>query len=156
MALTHLDAEGQARMVGVSHKAETARTAVATAVVRMSSEALHAVATGTRKGDALQVARIAGIHGAKRTAELIPLCHPVRLTRVEVSAEVRDGAVHLQATAEAVDRTGVEMEALTAVSVAALTIYDMVKSVDNAAVIADVRLVEKDGGKSGRVFPHGR
>ena len=142
-------------MVGVADKPETARFAMAEATVRMNPAAVAAVRAGTRKGDALQVARIAGIQAAKRTSELIPLCHPLRLTRVEVTAELLDSEAILTATVEAVDRTGVEMEALTAVTVAALALYDMIKSVDHGAVIADVRLVEKRGGKTGLLRPHG-
>lgn len=154
-ALTHLDAQGQARMVGVGQKAESLRLAIATARVDLSPEALQAVREGTPKGDALQVARIAGIQAAKKTAELIPLCHPLRLTKIEVTAEILQHSVQLQAIVEALDRTGVEMEALTAVTVAALTLYDMVKAIDKAAVITDIRLVEKRGGKSGILRPHG-
>ncbi len=155
MALTHLDEHGRAHMVAVGEKPETARRAVAQARVTMSAAALDAVRQGTKKGDALQVSRIAGIQAAKRTHELIPLCHPLRLTQVAVTAEIVDGGVLLRSEVAAVDRTGVEMEALTAVTVAALTLYDMVKSVDNAAVIGDVRLLEKSGGKSGTLRPHG-
>ncbi len=155
MPLTHLDEHGRAHMVAVGDKAETARSAVAQARVTMSPEALQAVRVGTKKGDALQVARIAGIQAAKRTHELIPLCHPLRLTQITVTAEFLDDGVLLKSKVAAFDRTGVEMEALTAVTVAALTLYDMVKAVDKAAIIADVRLLEKIGGKSGHLRPHG-
>ena len=155
MALTHLDEHGRAHMVAVGEKPETARRAVAQARVTMSAAALQAVRDGTSKGDAIQVARIAGIQAAKRTHELIPLCHPLRLTHVAVTAEIVDGGVLLRSEVAAFDRTGVEMEALTAVTVAALTLYDMVKSVDKAALIGDVRLIEKSGGKSGTLRPHG-
>lgn len=155
MGLTHLDAGGRAHMVTVTAKPETERRAVATARVTLSAAALAAVAAGTPKGDAIQVARIAGIAAAKRTHELIPLCHPLRLTAVSVTADIRDGGVDLQSTVTAIDRTGVEMEALTAVTVAALTLYDMVKAIDKAAVIESVRLIEKSGGKSGLLRPHG-
>lgn len=155
MPLTHLDDAGRAQMVAVGQKPETARRAVAQARVTMSPEALDAVRHGTKKGDAIQVARIAGIQAAKKTHELIPLCHPLRLTGITVTAEVGAVDVVLRAEVSAVDRTGVEMEALTAVTVAALALYDMVKAVDHAAVIADVRLLEKDGGKSGHLRPHG-
>lgn len=155
MALTHLDEHGRAHMVAVGAKAETARRAVAQARVTMSPEALEAVRQGTKKGDAIQVARIAGIQAAKRTHELIPLCHPLRLTQIAVTAEILEDGVLLRGEVAAIDRTGVEMEALTAVTVAALTLYDMIKAVDKAAVIGDVRLIEKEGGKSGRLRPHG-
>lgn len=155
MALTHLDEHGRAHMVAVGDKPETARRAVAQARVTMSAEALEAVRRGTSKGDAIQVARIAGIQAAKRTHELIPLCHPLRLTQIAVTAEIVENGVILQAEVAAFDRTGVEMEALTAVTIAALTLYDMVKAVDKAAVIGDVRLIEKSGGKSGLLRPHG-
>ncbi len=154
MSLTHLNEHGHAHMVAVGEKPETARRAVAQARVTMSPEALSAVRLGTKKGDALQVARIAGIQAAKRTHELIPLCHPLRLTQIAVTAEWLDDGVLLQSEVAAMDRTGVEMEALTAVTIAALTLYDMIKSVDKAAVIRDVRLLEKSGGKSGLVRPH--
>jgi len=155
-ALTHLDAQGQARMVGVSAKAESHRGAHARASVRLSEAAFLAVrdASGA-KGDALQVARLAGIQGAKRTAELIPLCHPLRLTRLDVQATLEAPLVHFDVRVEAVDRTGVEMEAMTGAAVAALTLYDMIKAVDRAACIEAVRLLEKWGGKSGHFHPHG-
>ena len=155
MNLTHLDEHGRAHMVAVGEKPETARRAVAEARVTMSPEALAAVRNGTKKGDALQVARIAGIQAAKRTHELIPLCHPLRLTQIALTAEFLDNGVQLQAEVAAMDRTGVEMEALTAVTVAALTLYDMIKAVDKAAVIREIRLLEKRGGKSGLLRPHG-
>lgn len=148
--LSHLDETGAARMVGVGAKPETARGAVAEASVRLSAAGFAAVrdASGP-KGDALSVARLAGIQAAKRTADLIPLCHPLRLTGVTVEAELHEPVVQFRAQVEAVDRTGVEMEALVAANVAALTLYDMVKAVDRAAVIETVRLREKWGGKSG-------
>ncbi len=155
MPLTHLDDQGRAHMVAVDAKPESVRRAVAQARLTMSEAALHAVRHGTAKGDALQVARIAGIQAAKRTHELIPLCHPLRLTQIAVTATLQADGVLLEATVGAVDRTGVEMEALTAVTVAALTLYDMIKAVDRSAVIADVRLIEKSGGKSGLLRPHG-
>ncbi len=150
-SLTHLDAEGRARMVDVSPKAETARRAVAEAVVRMLPTTRAKVVAGNLpKGDALATARLAGIQGAKQTSALIPLCHPLRLTRVHVDAgRVDDDAIRFQVEARAVDRTGVEMEALTGASVAALALYDMVKGVDRSAFIAHIRLLEKEGGKSG-------
>ena len=149
--LTHLDAGGRARMVDVSGKDVTARTARASGRVLLSAAAVAALREGTvPKGDALAVARIAGIQGAKRTPDLVPLCHPIALHSVTVEAEVLDDGVLLTATARTADRTGVEMEALTAVTVAALALIDMVKAVDPAAVITDVRVEEKTGGKTGR------
>jgi cyclic pyranopterin monophosphate synthase len=148
--LTHLDAAGQARMVDVSGKDVTARSATATGLVRLSAEAVAALRAGeVPKGDALAVARIAGIQGAKRTPDLIPLCHPIGLHSVTVDLDVTDHGVLITSTARTADRTGVEMEALTAVSVAALALIDMIKAVDPAAVITDVRVEEKTGGKTG-------
>jgi cyclic pyranopterin monophosphate synthase len=148
--LTHLDAAGQAHMVDVSGKDVTARSATATGRVLLSAQAVAALRTGNvPKGDALAVARIAGIQGAKRTPELIPLCHPIGLHSVVVDLEVVDEGVRISCTARTADRTGVEMEALTSVSVAALALIDMVKAVDPAAVITDVRVEEKTGGKTG-------
>ena len=148
--LTHLDAAGQAHMVDVSGKDVTARSATATGMVRLSAEAVTALRAGNvPKGDALAVARIAGIQGAKRTPDLIPLCHPIGLHSVAVDLEVLDEGVRISSTARTADRTGVEMEALTAVSVAALALIDMVKAVDPAAVMTDVRVEEKTGGKTG-------
>ena len=153
MALTHFDAEGQAHMVDVSEKAETARTAVAEGWVKMSPETLDLVEKGdAKKGDVLGVARLAGIIGAKKTADLIPLCHPLALAKVSLDLAIdraRPG-VRIEATVKTTGRTGVEMEALTAVSVAALTVYDMVKAVDRAMQIGGIRVLLKDGGKSGR------
>ncbi|HEY2641074.1 MAG TPA: cyclic pyranopterin monophosphate synthase MoaC [Streptosporangiaceae bacterium] len=149
--LTHLDATGQARMVDVSGKEVTARSATATGTVLLSAAAVAALREGSvPKGDALAVARIAGIQGAKRTPELIPLCHPIGLHSVSVELEVADHGVRIVSTARTADRTGVEMEALTAVSVAGLALIDMIKAVDPAAVITDVRVEEKTGGKAGR------
>jgi cyclic pyranopterin monophosphate synthase len=148
--LTHLDAAGQARMVDVSGKDVTARSATATGTVLLSAEAIAALRAGDLpKGDALAVARIAGIQGAKRTPDLIPLCHPIGLHSVTVGLEVADHGVLITCTARTADRTGVEMEALTGVSVAALALIDMIKAVDPAAVISDVRVEEKTGGKTG-------
>jgi cyclic pyranopterin phosphate synthase len=150
--LTHLDAEGRARMVDVGAKDESDRRAVAQAVLRMSPATAAAVARGDApKGDVLGTARIAGIQAAKRTSELIPLCHPLPLTFVGVEAEVDEaaGAVTLIAEARTRARTGVEMEALTAASVAALTVYDMVKGLEKSVEIAQIVLLEKTGGKSG-------
>jgi cyclic pyranopterin phosphate synthase len=149
-ALTHIDAAGQARMVDVSAKEVTARAATASGRVLLSPAAVAALRDGTvPKGDALAVARIAGIQGAKRTPDLIPLCHPIGLHSVAVELSVLDDGVRITATARTADRTGVEMEALTAVSVAALALIDMIKAVDPAAVISDVRVEEKTGGKTG-------
>ena len=148
--LTHVDEAGAARMVDVSGKQTTPRVAVASGRV-LVSEAVVALlrGEGVPKGDALGVARVAGIMAAKRTPDLIPLCHPLAISGVEVDLEVTDTAVTVTATVRTTDRTGVEMEALTAVSVAALTLVDMVKSVDKAAVITDIRVESKTGGKSG-------
>ena len=151
-ALTHIGADGQAHMVDVGGKAETERTAVAEGSVAMRAETLRMILDGNaRKGDVLGTARIAGIMAAKRTHELIPLCHPLLLTRVLVEIEPDEALPGLRVTALArvTGKTGVEMEALTAASVACLTIYDMAKAVDRGMVISGIRLVEKTGGKSG-------
>ena len=149
--LSHLDASGHAHMVDVSGKDVSARSARASGRVLLSAEAIAALRAGrVPKGDALAVARIAGIMGAKRTPDLVPLCHPIALHSVTVDLEVRDDAVMITAEARTADRTGVEMEALTSVTVAALALIDMVKAVDPAAVISDVRVEEKTGGKTGR------
>jgi cyclic pyranopterin phosphate synthase len=148
--LTHLDAAGQARMVDVSGKDVTARAATASGKVLLSAAAVAALRTGTApKGDAIAVARIAGIQGAKRTPDLVPLCHPIGLHSVTVDLQVEDDGVLITATARTADRTGVEMEALTAVTVGALAMIDMIKAVDPAAVITDVRVEEKTGGETG-------
>jgi cyclic pyranopterin phosphate synthase len=148
--LTHLDAEGRVAMVDTGGKAQTARRAVASARVLMSAETVAALRAGrTPKGDPLEAARIAGIMAAKRTADLIPLCHPLPLTHADVRAELRDDGVYLEAEASTNAQTGVEMEALTAATVAALTVYDMCKAVEKGMTITDVRLEEKTGGKSG-------
>lgn len=152
--LTHLTAAGEARMVDVGAKGETARRAVASARVRTTTPVVEAVMAGTvGKGDVLAVARVAGILASKRTPELIPLCHPVRTTHAAVEIELRPaaGEIRVRAIVEAVDRTGVEMEAMTAAAVAALTVYDMVKSADRWASIDAVGLEAKSGGKSGDV-----
>jgi len=149
-ALTHLDPAGQARMVDVSAKEVTARSATASGLVRLSPAAVAALRDGNLpKGDALAVARIAAIQGAKKTPDLIPLCHPIGLHSVNVSLTIRDDGVLIEVTARTADRTGVEMEALTAVAVGALALIDMVKAVDPAAVITDVMVEEKTGGKTG-------
>lgn len=148
--LTHVDETGAARMVDVTAKDITARTATARGRVEVSAEVVALLrGQGVPKGDALSVARIAGIMGAKRTPDLIPLCHPLAISGVEVDLEVDDDAVLIGATVRTADRTGVEMEALTAVTVAALTIVDMVKAVDKLARITDIEVVAKSGGKSG-------
>jgi len=154
--LTHVDADGQARMVDVSAKAATERSATAEAFVRMAAETVALIAGDQMpKGDVLAAARIAGIMAAKKTSELIPLCHPLNISGVTVECKVVTSeaddqvGVHITATVKVVGATGVEMEALTAASVAALTIYDMVKAVERGVVITDVRLVSKDGGRSG-------
>jgi cyclic pyranopterin phosphate synthase len=148
--LTHLDDSGAARMVDVGGKAETARSATATGRIRMSAAALAAVRDGSGpKGDVLAAARIAGIMAAKKTAELIPLCHPLALDAVTVEFAFEADGVRATARASLTGRTGVEMEAMTAVSIALLTIYDMAKALDKAMVVEEVRLLEKTGGKSG-------
>jgi len=152
--LTHLDEEGRARMVDVGHKPDTERLAVARGEVRMQPETLRLIQEGAlKKGDVLTVAQLAGVMAAKRTADLIPLCHPLPLTHVEVNLTPNPTAsrVEIEARVKTTHKTGVEMEALTAVSVAALTIYDMAKAVDRGMRVTDVRLVEKRGGQSGDV-----
>ena len=150
--LTHFDAAGQAHMVDVAAKAETLRVARAGGAIRMRAETLALIASGSaKKGDVLGIARIAAIQGAKRTSELVPLCHPIAITRIAVDFEIDRDACEVRCTAEVecVGRTGVEMEALTAVQVGLLTIYDMCKAADRGMVISDVRVLEKRGGKSG-------
>lgn len=149
---THFNEAGQAHMVDVGAKDETRRVAIATGSIRMQPETLAMILQGdAKKGDVLGIARVAAIQGSKRTADLIPLCHPISLTRVNIEFGVDQPAatIHCTVTAETVGRTGVEMEALTAASVALLTIYDMAKAVDRGMRIADIRLLEKAGGKSG-------
>jgi cyclic pyranopterin monophosphate synthase len=148
--LSHLSETGDARMVDISAKAVTARTATAAGRVRLSGAAVAALRSGSLpKGDALAVARIAGIQAAKRTPDLIPLCHPLAISAVNVEVQVTDDGVEIVAEVKTTDRTGVEMEALTAVSVAGLAVVDMVKAVDRAAVISDVRVLAKSGGRRG-------
>jgi cyclic pyranopterin monophosphate synthase len=148
--LTHVDDAGKARMVDVSGKEITARTARATGRVLLSPEAIAALRAGeVPKGDALAVARIAGIQASKRTPDLIPLCHPIALHGARVELAVQDDGVFIEAITTTADRTGVEMEALTSVSVAALALVDMVKAIDPAAVITDIRVESKEGGKTG-------
>jgi cyclic pyranopterin monophosphate synthase len=154
--LTHLDEQGNARMVDVGGKSDTQRVAIASGCIRMSGVALAAIRDGdVPKGDVLAAARIAGIMAAKKTAELIPLCHPLALESVTLDFSFEDGAVRAIATASLSGKTGVEMEAMTATCIALLTIYDMAKALDKGMVIEDVRLIEKRGGKSGtwRVEP---
>ena len=146
--LSHFDEAGQANMVDVSAKQSTCRTATATAFVELSQTVLAALPLNP-KGNPLEVARIAGIQAAKRTSELIPMCHPLALTHVDVRADIVEGGVRIAATAATVGPTGVEMEALTAASVAALTVYDMTKALDKGIVIREIRLEAKSGGKSG-------
>jgi cyclic pyranopterin phosphate synthase len=146
--LSHFDEAGQASMVDVSGKQPTRRTAVASAFVELSAAVLAALPSNP-KGNPLEVARIAGIQAAKRTSELIPMCHPLPLTHVDLQTEVAAGGVRITATAATTGPTGVEMEALTAVAVAALTVYDMTKALDKAIVIRNVQLESKTGGKSG-------
>ena len=151
--LTHFDESGAAHMVDVSEKPVTDRTAVAEGCIRMHPETLDLIVEGrAKKGDVLSVARLAGIMGAKKTAELIPLCHPLPMTKValDLVADAELPGVRITATVKTSGQTGVEMEALTAVSTAALTVYDMVKAADKAMVIGEVRLTLKEGGKSGR------
>ncbi|NDR56505.1 cyclic pyranopterin monophosphate synthase MoaC [Aliiruegeria sabulilitoris] len=153
MTLTHFDASGQAHMVDVSDKAVTSRVAVAEGWVKMLPETLAHVEAGTsKKGDVLGIARLAGIMGAKKTSELIPLCHPLPITKVSVELEpdAELPGVRISATVKTTGQTGVEMEALTAVSTAALTVYDMLKAVEKSMEIGGVRVTLKDGGKSGR------
>ncbi len=150
MELTHVDAAGAARMVDVTGKEATARSAVATGTLRTTAEVVELLLRdGLPKGDALATARIAGIMGAKRTPDLIPLCHPIALSGVVLDLEADGAEVRIRATVRSTDRTGVEMEALTAVAVAGLALHDMVKAVDPAAVLDGVRVERKDGGKTG-------
>ncbi len=151
--LTHFDGKGDAHMVDVSDKEVTSRVAVASGCVKMSAETLEIVVKNSaKKGDVLAVARLAGIMGAKRTADLIPLCHPLPITKVAVELHPDPAlpGVRIEATVKTTGQTGVEMEALTAVSVAGLTVYDMLKAVEKGMVLSDIRLVLKEGGKSGR------
>jgi len=154
LKLTHLDETGRARMVDVGGKADTERLAVARGEVAMKPETLALIRAGQiKKGDVLTIAQIAGIQAAKRTSDLIPLCHPLPLTQVEVDVSLDDSlpGVQITATARTIGKTGVEMEALTAVSVAALTVYDMAKAAEKTMKIQNIRLVEKRGGKSGDI-----
>ena len=150
--LTHFDANGNAHMVDISDKQNSFRTAKAACSIQMSLETLKIIANGnSKKGDVLNVARIAGIQGAKRTSELIPLCHPISLTKISLDLTLSDKipGVEIISTVKTTGPTGVEMEALTAASISALTVYDMVKSLDKSIIVKDLRLIFKDGGKSG-------
>ena len=150
--LTHFDGNGNAQMVDISDKQNSFRTAKAACSIQMSLETLKIIANGnSKKGDVLNVARIAGIQGAKRTSELIPLCHPISLTKISLDLTLNDKipGVEIISTAKTTGPTGVEMEALTAASISALTVYDMVKSLDKSIIVKDLRLIFKDGGKSG-------
>ena len=150
--LTHFDDNGNAHMVDISNKQNSFRTAKAACSIQMSLETLKIIANGnSKKGDVLNVARIAGIQGAKRTSELIPLCHPISLTKISLDLTLNDKipGVEIISTVKTTGPTGVEMEALTAASISALTVYDMVKSLDKSIIIKDLRLIFKDGGKSG-------
>ena len=152
MTLSHLDAQGRARMVDVGKKPDTKRVAVAKGRVVMTPQTLELIRKNEiAKGDVLTVAQVAGITAAKRTSELIPLCHPLLLTNISVDFDLQDDGIEIRAIVEATGKTGVEMEALTAVTVSALTIYDMCKAQDRAMRIQDVRLVKKSGGKSGEI-----
>lgn len=150
--LTHFDDNGNAHMVDISDKQNSFRTAKAACSIQMSLETLKIIANGnSKKGDVLNVARIAGIQGAKRTSELIPLCHPISLTKISLDLTLNDKipGIEIISTVKTTGPTGVEMEALTAASISALTVYDMVKSLDKSIIIKDLRLIFKDGGKSG-------
>ncbi|BBO84026.1 cyclic pyranopterin monophosphate synthase MoaC [Desulfosarcina ovata subsp. sediminis] len=155
--LTHIDDQGRVRMVDVTEKKPTSRTALAQAVVHMSAETFQRITDGTvSKGNVIETARIAGVMAAKKTADLIPMCHPLNLTHVQVDffPIAAENAFRIEGTARIVDQTGVEMEALTAVSVAALTLYDMCKAIDKAMTITDICLLKKSGGKSGTFIRH--
>lgn len=150
--LTHFDSQGQAHMVDVGSKSETERVAIATGNIRMLSNTLQLILKGdAKKGDVLGIARIAAIQASKRTSDLIPLCHPISLTKVGVEFDIDEGTntIHCTVTAKCTGKTGVEMEALTATSVALLTIYDMCKAADRGMVMGEIKLIEKQGGKSG-------
>ena len=150
--LTHFDSQDQAHMVNIAEKADTERTAIASGAIHMAPATLALIVNGdAKKGDVLGVARIAGIQASKRTAELIPLCHPISLTKVSIKFDIDQdkSTINCTTTAQCIGKTGVEMEALTATSVALLTIYDMVKSAEKGMVISEIKLLEKQGGKSG-------
>ncbi len=151
-SLTHIDEQGRARMVDVSEKEVTARKAVARGLIRMEKETLELVKAGdVKKGDVLAVAQVAGIMGAKKTCDIIPMCHPIQITGVDIDFKIDEehSSIEILATTKTMDRTGIEMEALTAVAIAALTIYDMCKAVDKRMEIQEIKLMKKSGGKSG-------
>lgn len=152
MGLTHINDQGRAKMVDVSEKEDTAREAIAVASIYMKSETLQRIKEGgIKKGDVLSVAQVGGIMGAKNTAQIIPMCHPINISGCDISFELdfEKSKIDIKAKAKTVGKTGIEMEALTAVSIAALTIYDMCKAIDREMIISDIMLVEKSGGKSG-------
>ncbi|QAA33322.1 cyclic pyranopterin monophosphate synthase MoaC [Clostridium manihotivorum] len=150
MEFSHFNEEGRAHMVNVSDKADTKRVAVARGTIKMKKETIRLIKEGLiKKGDVLSVSQVGGIMGAKKTWELIPMCHNILLTGSDISFEVKEEEIEIQATVSTIGKTGVEMEALTAVNIAALTIYDMCKAVDKEMVITDIRLIKKTGGKSG-------
>jgi cyclic pyranopterin phosphate synthase len=153
-ALTHFNSEGRAKMVDVSRKQITARTAIARGIVRMKPETMQLIKEGAiKKGDVLAVSQVAGIMGAKKTPDIIPMCHPIQITGVDIDFTIlTETELGITATVSTMDRTGVEMEALSAVSVAALTVYDMCKAVDKSMVISDIELIQKTGGKSGDFY----
>ncbi|MDN5352733.1 MAG: cyclic pyranopterin monophosphate synthase [Clostridiales bacterium] len=154
--LTHLNDKGYARMVEVTDKSDTERVAKAQGFIRMGTKTIEAIRGGEmKKGDVIGVAQVGGIMGAKRTGDVIPMCHPLMLTGVDLDFEIRDDGIRIQAVVKTVGKTGVEMEALTAVSIAALTLYDMCKAIDKGMVIETVELIEKRGGKSGDYFKEG-
>lgn len=151
-SLTHIDEQGRARMVDVSEKEVTARKAVARGLIRMEKETLELIKAGdVKKGDVLAVAQVAGIMGAKKTCDIIPMCHPIQITGVDIDFKIdeKHSSIEILATTKTMDRTGIEMEALTAVAIAALTIYDMCKAVDKRMEIQEIKLMKKSGGKSG-------
>jgi cyclic pyranopterin monophosphate synthase len=150
MAFTHFNEDGRAHMVEVTEKDDTLRIAIARGSVSMKPETIELIqASRIKKGDVLSVAQIAGIMGAKKTSEVIPMCHPLMLTGVDLSFDIQENQIHIEARVRTIGKTGVEMEALTAVSLAALTIYDMCKAADKSMVISDITLIQKTGGKSG-------
>ncbi|MFZ5966387.1 MAG: cyclic pyranopterin monophosphate synthase MoaC [Bacillota bacterium] len=156
--LTHLDEKGRPRMVDVGEKEDTKRVAVARGSIRMNRETLELITEGKMpKGNVLSVAQVAGIMGGKKTSEIIPMCHNILITGIDMDFQIdqENSAIHIEAKAKTVGKTGIEMEALSAVSIAALTIYDMCKAVDKSMVISDIRLVQKSGGKSGEYIREG-
>lgn len=153
MSFTHFNDYGRAHMVEVTEKEDTSRTAIARGTIYMHMNTIEAIkGAGIKKGDVLSVAQVAGIMGAKKTSEIIPMCHPLMLTGVDLNFDILDDRIHIEALVKTVGKTGVEMEALTAVSIAALTIYDMCKAIDKEMVIGDICLIKKSGGKSGDYY----